>query len=548
MSACQVRVDRGFSEGIRPMSGKPKSSLVLWTAAVTIPFVILAVFAALGIRAQRATVLLRAQEEAEILVSSQADALSREMMASIRELPRFPDPPVPGRASSLDEVLDSSDIRELERLRDNPDAGLSPAGLPRRALAALRLEAVAPGLQDSEELLKLLTEDAPSVLTVPALARMREQHPDLAVPKIWMLISHLDESSTGRPEGGWIRLENEVWWISPDRRRYLPPSAISTADLELPAHATAALRSDGTLIAGASDGEVLASTSVDFPSPLTLAWVLSSPEALNATAREQTRWTLILFVGSLVVSGFALVAILRTVREERRLGELKGQFVASVSHELRAPVGSIRLMADALEAGRVESPREFHRLISLESERLSHLIENVLDFARIEEGQRHYHFEECDITALIKNTTELFSARAADTGHTIEPILEPVTASVDRSAAQQAVANLLDNALKFSPTGSTIQIRLSRDETSWSLAVIDEGPGVPAGERERIFERFHRLGDELRRETKGTGIGLSLVQHIAHAHHGTVKVTNAPTTFTLKCPLHPPACHENPGC
>ena len=106
-------------------------------------------------------------------------------------------------------------------------------------------------------------------------------------------------------------------------------------------------------------------------------------------------------------------------------------------------------------------------------------------------------------------------------------------------AIQQAVANLIDNAIKFSPPGTTVSVSLKFAESIWSLEVSDEGPGVPESERERIFERFHRLGDELRRETKGSGIGLNVVRHVAEAHGGGVRVTNSPTVFSFTAMLQP---------
>jgi signal transduction histidine kinase len=188
----------------------------------------------------------------------------------------------------------------------------------------------------------------------------------------------------------------------------------------------------------------------------------------------------------------------------------------------------------------VESPQEFHRLICRESERLSYLIENVLDFARIEDGRRHYDFEETDLAELAQETITLMEPRAANSGHIFEASLPSVTATVDRRAWQQAISNLLDNALKFSPPSSTVSVTLTSDVSRWHIAISDEGPGIPESERERIFERFYRIGDEMRRETQGTGIGLSIVQHIIEAHGGDVRVTGNPNTFTLSAPIQAP--------
>ena len=241
----------------------------------------------------------------------------------------------------------------------------------------------------------------------------------------------------------------------------------------------------------------------------------------------------------------------RALHREQRLHSLKSQFVASVSHELRAPIGSVRLMAEALSSGTVEgeAARTFHRLLAQEGARLSALIENVLDFARIESGHKSYQFEETDLPALLRDTVALLEPRAAPRGISLRLECAPLSQvpEVDAPAIQQAVMNLLDNALKFSPDQGVITVILTDlGPQNWSLTITDEGPGIPPAEHRRIFERFHRLGNELRRETQGAGIGLSLVQHITEAHHGTITVKNRTpkgTGFTLhfpwpKAPFH----------
>jgi two-component system phosphate regulon sensor histidine kinase PhoR len=239
-----------------------------------------------------------------------------------------------------------------------------------------------------------------------------------------------------------------------------------------------------------------------------------------------------------------LFLIHRTLRRERKLNEMKSQFVASVSHELRAPVASIRLMADALEEGKVApgTAKEFHRLIAREGARLSTLVGNVLDHARIEQGRKVWKMESCDLAALVAETLRVMEPLAAEKHLRLLSSLEPVEAAIDAGAIQQALVNLLDNAIKFSPPGKSIGTTLAiHDESrTWTLAVSDEGSGIPAEEQPRIFERFYRPGDELRRETQGTGIGLSLVKSIAGAHGGTVTVDSGPghgSTFTLRIPI-----------
>ena len=524
-------------------SRTPSGRLGWLVVAVTVPLIVLGVLAGFGIRARKAAAWTQVREEAALFSKVQAQLLSQRLQAAVVELASFPDPPRPGSASPMDEILDGDDLEALARVRDDPEAGLTPPGLPRRALAGLRILELAPDRQDPQTLVELLTDEAPSVLTAVGLRRIQDAYPRIPTPPIWSDRETVRRLAAEHPDGGWIVEGGQAWWIAADGSRFLPPSALQTAALELPAYANARFSSEEQVLTLPFGGELLARAPIEFPAPLTLDWVLSSPELVEEATRQQTRWILALLGASLVSSVIGLAAILRMVARERRLSHLKGQFVASVSHELRAPVGSIRLMAEALEEERAESPAAFHRLIVRESNRLSHLIENVLDFARIEEGRRHYQFEDCDLEALVADTLDLFGHRIEDTSHRLETRLQPCTASVDPMALQQALINLLDNALKFSPKGSKLGVALTCTGAAWTISITSEGRPIPSAEHDRIFERFYRLGEELRRETQGTGIGLSIVRHIIHAHGGDVLVSsNDPetNTFTLRAPLAPP--------
>lgn len=273
--------------------------------------------------------------------------------------------------------------------------------------------------------------------------------------------------------------------------------------------------------------------------------VLADAGVLHGPLRTEIAWAASLIGAATLAAGGGLWLSRRALLREQRLHLLKSQFVASVSHELRAPIGSVRLMAEALAAGTVrgEAAQSFYRLLAQEGVRLSALIENVLDFARMEAGRRFYQFSETDIAALLRDTAALLEPRAAPRGITLQLELQPLpqVPSIDALAIQQAVMNLLDNALKFSPDHRTVTLLLTPDGSAhWRITIADEGPGIPPAEHRRIFERFHRLGNELRRETQGTGIGLSLVQHIAEGHGGRVLVENRETggsLFTLRLPF-----------
>jgi signal transduction histidine kinase len=228
----------------------------------------------------------------------------------------------------------------------------------------------------------------------------------------------------------------------------------------------------------------------------------------------------------------------RAYRKQLRLNEMKSNFVSSVSHELRAPIASVLLMAEGLESERVQGEgkqRQYFHFIVQECRRLSSLIENVLDFSRIEQNRKQYEFEETDVARLVEDTVAVMQPAAEDRRVKLVANLAQAgsgecVATIDSQAIRQALINLIDNAIKHSPHERAVTISLSQrllgsDTTSEIfLSVEDEGPGIPEVDREQIFERFYRRGSELRRETQGVGIGLSIVKHIINAHNGTVVV------------------------
>ena len=537
------------------MIQKPGTSLRWLTLAVLLPLIVLGVLAWLGTRAQVRAAWSSAREEAKVAAILAEKSLSAELAAAVETAPLFPDPPPPGVSSTADAVLDGIDAAALRSLRDDSAAGLSPAGLPRRVLAGFRLYDLSKDPKDGETLLEIATQDAPSVLTPLVFTKLASLAGDL--PQSWargdrartLFHQHPD---TG-PAGKWITNSGKTGWLASDGKslRFLDPGALertlADAMKRLPSWADLRLSSSGKNLAGStSSGELMESLPLHFSSDLRVEIIAARPAWFEAAARQQARWTLGLLAFAVVISGGALAFIHRAVERERRLNAMKSDFVASVSHELRAPVASIRLMADALVAGKIETNtvREFHGLISRESARLSTLIENVLDFARIEQGRKAWHFEPADLGALLTETLSLMEPLAAEKSITfVSPQPFPsIEANIDPVAIQQALVNLLDNAIKFSPAGTRVEITLRHDETStnWEIQITDQGPGIPSSEQQRVFEKFYRLGSELRRETQGTGIGLSLVKAIAEAHGGRVVLASVPgqgSSFTLSSPI-----------
>src|SRR5262245_8639182 len=260
------------------------------------------------------------------------------------------------------------------------------------------------------------------------------------------------------------------------------------------------------------------------------------------------RWVLqaFLILGALsvlLVAGLALAY--RSVRREVELARLKSDFVSNVSHELRTPLSLIWLYAETLELGRIktqEKKEEYYRIIRKESERLTALINNILDCSRIEAGRKEYDFRETDIAELVRNTLDAYRYQIEQQGFAFEQRIDsdiPIM-NVDREAIARALVNLVNNALKYSGAEKFLGIKLYRANGVLKLEVVDHGIGIARRDQSKIFEKFYRTCDPLVHNTKGSGLGLSLVRHITHAHGGEVEVESAQgkgSKFTLSLPL-----------
>jgi signal transduction histidine kinase len=265
---------------------------------------------------------------------------------------------------------------------------------------------------------------------------------------------------------------------------------------------------------------------------------------LEAIGQRFVRTSFLILGGlSLLLAG-GLVLTYRNVSKEMALARVKSDFVSNVSHELRTPLSLIRLYAETLEMGRLTSPekyQEYYCIIRKESERLTALINNILDFSRIEAGRKEYDFRETDMRELVHNTLDSYRYQIEQHGFTFEEKIDEVPSlRVDREAMARSLVNLVNNALKYSQDRKYIGVNLYRENGSVKLEVIDHGIGIPRQEQQKIFEKFYRVGDPLVHNTKGSGLGLSLVRHIAQAHGGEVVVDSAPgqgSKFTITLPV-----------
>jgi two-component system phosphate regulon sensor histidine kinase PhoR len=274
--------------------------------------------------------------------------------------------------------------------------------------------------------------------------------------------------------------------------------------------------------------------TVGLPFPTTLYnWrlqvALSSGEEIGKQAERQRTIELAMVIVAGIVTIVSLFIVVRGSVEERRLSALKSDFVANVSHELKTPLSLIRMFGELLSLDRAQSPekkKQYLQIIVSESERLTALIENVLDFARVERGKATYDFSPGSAAQVARRAVEIYRQRAEREGVelTFEQIGPDATASIDPKALELAVLNLVDNALKYAKEGGRVIVRAQADASKVRLRVTDFGPGVPTDEQPRIFERFYRGRSAEASHTRGSGIGLSLVRHIVESHGGKVRV------------------------
>ncbi len=236
------------------------------------------------------------------------------------------------------------------------------------------------------------------------------------------------------------------------------------------------------------------------------------------------------------------MALFLDVTQLERLESVRRDFVANVSHELRTPLTSIKSFTETLLRDPAsEEAREFLEIVARNVERMEALVNDLTDLSLIETGAISLKLETCPVTRPVREAIELLSARAAERDVTIgEDLPGEIAIRADPRLMTQAVVNLLDNAIKWSPEGATVTIGAEVQEGGVAILVADEGPGIPDAEREQIFQRFHRVPD--REEKKGTGLGLAIVKHLARIQGGTVEVEANPGGGSLFRLVIPIAC------
>jgi len=320
------------------------------------------------------------------------------------------------------------------------------------------------------------------------------------------------------------------------------------------------MRHDGadTLVTKLVNEVVQARESFNGPPPLS-ARLLASPfkdfqlvvfplgqdPVDQASTRNRAVYGVLLGLFYLTLA-FGVVTTARTLYREARLSRLKTDFVSLVSHELRTPLTSIRMFIEMLSLGRVKDPvqtQEVLGLLAKETERLSSMIERVLDWARIESGRRTYQRQVMTVQELVRDTLDAFRVQRLEPSTPLDLSTDVPEGlpwiDVDRDALAGALLNLLQNAYKYTGVDKRIKLAAREEGRTVALSVTDNGPGISPRDRKRIFERFYRVDNLLTRRTEGSGLGLAIAKRIVEAHGGHISVKSElgkGSCFTLHLP------------
>jgi len=221
--------------------------------------------------------------------------------------------------------------------------------------------------------------------------------------------------------------------------------------------------------------------------------------------------------------------VFRNVKKEVELAQIKSDFVSNVSHELRTPLALISMFSETLQMGRVkteEKKQEYYSILSQETNRLSRIVNKILSFSQIEAGKRKYNFAEIDLNEVAENVFITYGFHLKDKGFefSFEKNRKPLLINGDKEAIAEAIINLIDNAVKYSGENKNVKISAGKSGNSFFVEVVDKGIGISDEDRKMIYEKFYRVSHRLVHNTKGTGLGLTIVEHIMQAHGGKIEL------------------------
>ena len=282
-----------------------------------------------------------------------------------------------------------------------------------------------------------------------------------------------------------------------------------------------------------------------FPRPFSFLRASLTSNLIPKSVGRKTL-NLMMFVLAFVIL-MGLFAIYQSARAVVGLSERRSRFVSSVTHELKTPLTNIRMYIEMLEQGIArdhEREQEYFRILGSESSRLSRLINNVLEFSKLEKKQRHLDLEEGTFEEVIQEVNEVMQEKLRQEGFSLQVVMEEVRPfKYDREAMIQILINLIDNSMKFGRSSPTreISLRVCSEEAAVKIGVSDTGPGIPRHALKKVFEDFYRVDNDLTRTTGGTGIGLSLVKKLVDAMGGSVTAMNnhgPGCTITVSLPVN----------
>jgi len=433
-------------------------------------------------------------------------------LAGLRALELIADPEEPRYAEIRDALT--------ARLNDYSPPPMPPAQrrFLMRRLRETAGEAVAFPTLPAEELAADYLADAPPA---PPASELTPS----ALPGMWRLASE---------DGSVVGLFREQDFLEQMQTRAREDAAMPGTLVEL-------RRPDGA--AGDKDAFLTASLGAMLPG-WRLALMLEGEDPFSAAAEKEVAgylWASLLSVGAIVL--FALIGG-RLLLRQARLTRLKNDFIATVTHELKTPLASIRMFAETLREGRYEDQSQARRYLDLlvkENERLSRLIDNFLSFSRMERDRRAFEMDELRPQEIAREAADVMSERFRAAGCDFEADIEPGLPTVrgDRDALVTVLLNLLDNAFKYTGEDKRIALRARAADGQVCFEVEDNGIGMSRREVRKAFDRFYQADSRLSRRAEGCGLGLSIVRFIVDAHGGTVDVESQPgkgSTFTVRLP------------
>lgn len=279
------------------------------------------------------------------------------------------------------------------------------------------------------------------------------------------------------------------------------------------------------------------------------SWKLALYDRNGKTLEEivaaEKRFYTLLFVGTILLMIVGVGITARSAAHEIQTMRIKSEFVSNVTHELKTPLTLIRMFSETLESGIVThetKQKEFSGIIRRESERLTHLIDNVLDFSKIEKGKKRLTLTTIDLSDLIRATLDSYSYQIQHQGFQLETSIPDYTIPVraDKDALTQAILNLLSNAIKYSTETKYLSIKVEKNKQSVTISVTDHGFGIAKQDIPRVFDEFYRCSNDSTTTTRGTGLGLTIAKTIVEEHGGTINVQSQlgqGSTFIITLPI-----------